>query len=376
MKVGVDLTAQDRYPFSGIAKTNQILYDFVSTARPDWTFCGFHRPGVPTATFVANRPNVNERVAHMHGWRLFPNSDAWLEVALPLRALLSRCDVLHCPGNAVPSRSFVPLIASILDLIPLHFYGDREDVRQWADQMPERLSRCRRIVVPSAYVRGQLLSWLPSLSDRVVMIHLAPSTAPVERPSDTTSSTSASGLAPGTSYVVALGSALPHKNTRRLVEAWCAIPDRVSRAHVLLIVGLPAALRTEFEQLARSCGRSSSCVFRDIVPEAELPGLIGGATAICYPSLSEGFGLPVLDGFACGTAVTASNVASIPEVGGNAVDYFDPHSPQSIRDSICRVLSDSSWRAELIARGRERLKQFSWTRTAAAFADVVGAAAG
>lgn len=370
MKIGVDLTAQDRYPFSGIAKTTGILYDVMAAAQPHWIVHGFHRPGARMGTFGADRPNVTERVASMSGWRFFPHRDAWLDVALPLRALLSRCDVLHCPGNAVPARSVVPIVASILDLIPLQFYGDRDDVRQWVSQMPERLSRCRRIVVPSDYVRGELVRWLPSLAERVVTIHLAPSTPRAARLDDTTFS-SALGLPPGTSYVLALGSSQPHKNTRRLVEAWCGLPDRVARGHVLLVVGLTSGLRGEFEDVARSQGRSASCLFRDAVPERELPLLIGRAKAICYPSLSEGFGLPVLDGFACGTAVIASNVASIPEVGGDAVDYFDPYSHQSIQDAICRVLSDPAWHAELLARGQERLKRFSWAQTASMFARVV-----
>lgn len=374
MKIGVDLTGQDRYPFSGIAKTNRILYEVMSTARPQWTFAGFHRAGAQMGTFGANRPNVTERIAHMKGWRFFRHSDGWLDVALPLQALLSRCDVLHCPGNAVPARSVVPVVASILDLIPFQFYADRDDVRQWVSQMPRRLSRCRRIVVPSDYVRGELLRWQPSLADRTVTIHLGPSTLPADRLEDTRFS-STLGLQPEIPYLLALGSGQPHKNIRRLVEAWCGVPDRLAREHVLLVVGLSPDLRAQFDEVARSCGRGSSCLFRDAVPESELPRLIARAKAICYPSLSEGFGLPVLDGFACGTAVIASRVASIPEVGGDAIDYFDPLSHQSIQDAICRVLSDSSWRAELLARGQEQLKRFSWAQTASMFASVISDAA-
>jgi glycosyltransferase involved in cell wall biosynthesis len=370
MQIGVDLTAQDRYPFSGIAKSNRLTYEALARLRPDWTIEGFHRAGSPASVFVNGQPNVSERSVAMRGFRFFPGQDAWLDVALPLRAWLSRCDLLHCPGNAVPARSATPILAHILDLIPLQFYSDRDDVRRWALEMPQRLARCRRIVVPSLYVRDAVARWQPALADRLVMIYLGPTTAPPASLAFTAFDATL-GLHADTSYLLLLGSGQPHKNNRRLIDAWCGVPDGIASSHTLLVTGLPAALRAECEAAAAVAGRSASCRFIESVPESELPRLIGRAAAICYPSLSEGFGLPVLDGFACGTAVITSKVTSIPEVGGDAVDYCDPESTESIRASIVRVLSDRAWRTELVERGRARVKQFTWERTAAALAEVM-----
>jgi glycosyltransferase involved in cell wall biosynthesis len=94
--------------------------------------------------------------------------------------------------------------------------------------------------------------------------------------------------------------------------------------------------------------------------EADLPALISGADVLCYPSLSEGFGLPVLDGFACGTAVLTSNVTSLPEVAGDAAVLVDPRDSQAIGRALQQLLSDEALRRGLVARGRERCKRFTW----------------
>ena len=87
------------------------------------------------------------------------------------------------------------------------------------------------------------------------------------------------------------------------------------------------------------------------------------ALAFIFPSLYEGFGIPVLESFACGCPLLCSNVSSLPEVAGNAACYFDPYSEESIRDAVVKLLDDSNFREELIDKGYEQLKKFSWKQT-------------
>jgi glycosyltransferase involved in cell wall biosynthesis len=100
------------------------------------------------------------------------------------------------------------------------------------------------------------------------------------------------------------------------------------------------------------------------VPDHELPDLYAGATLFLYPSLREGFGLPVLEAMAAGTAVVTSRLSSLPEVGGEAVRYVDPYDVASIRAGVEELLTDDTRRAELAAAGRERARAFTWERTA------------
>ena len=109
--------------------------------------------------------------------------------------------------------------------------------------------------------------------------------------------------------------------------------------------------------------------------EADLPALLSGATALCYPSLSEGFGLPVLDAFACGTPVITSNSTSLPEVAGDAALLVDPADAGAIRAAIEQVSASADLRQSLRERGRRRLEDFSWDRCAHTAAQTLASAA-
>jgi glycosyltransferase involved in cell wall biosynthesis len=104
--------------------------------------------------------------------------------------------------------------------------------------------------------------------------------------------------------------------------------------------------------------------FMGFVPEDDLPALYNGADLFAFPSLYEGFGLPVLEAMACGTPVITSNVSSLPEVAGNAALLVDPYNVDELAGAIRRILSDPALAADLRARGLERARQFSWERTA------------
>ena len=106
-----------------------------------------------------------------------------------------------------------------------------------------------------------------------------------------------------------------------------------------------------------------------LVPE-ELGLLYASAEALIYPSLYEGFGLPILDGFACGVPVLTSNVSSMPEVGGDAVLYADPYRVEDIKEKIKIITGDESLRKELVKKGLERVKKFSWEKAAKETAEV------
>ena len=105
-------------------------------------------------------------------------------------------------------------------------------------------------------------------------------------------------------------------------------------------------------------------ILPDFVPDNDLPALYAGATLFVYPSLYEGFGLPVAEAMACGAPVVSSNASSLPEVGGDAVLYFDPRNVDAIAETIRRALSDESLQNDLRARGIAQAKKFSWDQAA------------
>jgi glycosyltransferase involved in cell wall biosynthesis len=183
------------------------------------------------------------------------------------------------------------------------------------------------------------------------------------------------GLSAGRPYVLAFGAADPRKNTRRILRAWAGLDLGVRERTGLLIVGLQGPILEELRAEARAIAPEGACVLAGFAEESDLPALMSGAEALCYPSLSEGFGLPVLDAFACGTPVLTSTTTSLPEVAGEAALLVDPMDTDAIREALRQMVTRPDVRETLRARGTERLELFSWERCAKTAASVLAEAA-
>lgn len=168
---------------------------------------------------------------------------------------------------------------------------------------------------------------------------------------------------PPRGHVLAVGTLEPRKNLPRLVAAYAGLPEPVQVAHPLVVVG--AKGWETGETLAALRGLGDRCHVLGSVSDGVLSELYRQCAVFCYPSLGEGFGLPVLEAMAAGAAVLTSNVSALPEVGGDAVEYVDPRSIEGIRAGLEAMLASAQRRDELGARGRARAARFTWDRTAA-----------
>jgi alpha-1,3-rhamnosyl/mannosyltransferase len=167
---------------------------------------------------------------------------------------------------------------------------------------------------------------------------------------------------PDPGFVLAVGTLEPRKNLPRLVEAYHALPGQLQHAHPLVVVGAKGWRTGDTLDSLRSLG--SRCQLLGHVSDRELTELYRRCAVFCYPSLGEGFGLPVLEAMAAGAPVVTSNVSSLPEVGGDAVEYVDPESVPSIAAGLERVLRSEGRAVELAKRGHARARSFSWDSTA------------
>ncbi len=170
---------------------------------------------------------------------------------------------------------------------------------------------------------------------------------------------------PAAGFVLAVGTLEPRKNLPRLVAAYTKLDSDLQERHPLVVVGALGWETGETLDALRSLG--PRCTMLGYVSDAALAELYRRCAVFCYPSLGEGFGLPVLEAMAAGAAVLTSNVSSLPEVGGEAVDYVDPHSTASIESGLQRMLGDEPHRAELARAAKLRAAEFSWAR----FAEIV-----
>jgi alpha-1,3-rhamnosyl/mannosyltransferase len=162
--------------------------------------------------------------------------------------------------------------------------------------------------------------------------------------------------------VLAVGTLEPRKNLPRLVEAYGRLPRGLQAEHPLVVVGALGWETGETLAALRSLGERALPL--GYVSDAALAELYRRCAVFCYPSLGEGFGLPVLEAMAAGAAVITSNLSSLPEVGGDAVEYVDPRSVEQIERALRGLLQSPARRRQLATRGRARAAAFSWGRTA------------
>jgi glycosyltransferase involved in cell wall biosynthesis len=170
-------------------------------------------------------------------------------------------------------------------------------------------------------------------------------------------------------FILSVGTIEPRKNLVRLLEAYRSLRDRGSQIS-LVIAGRRGWRSEHFFQRLQELGLTDEVTLLGLFPDAELPALYSAADVFVFPSLYEGFGLPVLEAMACGTPVIASNTSAIPEIAADTGILFDPYDTRGLTEAIVRVLDNAELRAEMRANGLERARRFTWQKTAEATLDL------
>jgi glycosyltransferase involved in cell wall biosynthesis len=303
-------------------------------------------------------PNVERRVLRMPGHRW----DLWQQVRLPVAAKLAGARVLHCPDQWGPRYPLTPMLVTIHDVVPLEIAPEEPWAQTWGKRVAASARKARHIITPSEYTKRQVVERFGVPPERITVNYWAPdgTCEKVSDPAELDRVRVKYHIEPGRPYVLGFGAADPRKNVERILRAWAGLPGPLRAEFALLLVGIQEPALTAFRKLAAELGLVDGCLLHGFADEADIPALLSGATVLAYPSLSEGFGLPVVDAFACEAAVLTSNTTSLPEVAGDATLLVDPLDVQAIRAAFEQLLPDGALRAELVARGRERLKRFTW----------------
>lgn len=280
----------------------------------------------------------------------------YINTVLPMLCKLKGVDVLYCPILEFPFIPLVPLVAHVHDLHFIHFpteFGLAAPRLKFSLKMLG--SVVRRVVVSSEFVKKELIDLNIIREDRIDVVPLAysssifkPSTAEVRRDF-------LRKYQIGERYILFVGSLFPYKNLKTLVEAFLSIKNQMP--HSLVVVG-----RREFS--AEPPVSDERIFYMDYVPDEDIPLFYSCADLFIYPSLREGFGIPPLEAMACGTPVISSNRGSLPEVVGDAGLLFDPEDSESLSELILTVINNERLRKELVEKGFNHVKRFSWERTA------------
>jgi glycosyltransferase involved in cell wall biosynthesis len=165
-------------------------------------------------------------------------------------------------------------------------------------------------------------------------------------------------------FILAVGPLGRRKNHDRLIDAYSILPEYIREDYQLIITGEKKGTYSNLLKKASKTCLADDIVFIGFIPEKEMPMVINAASLFVFPSLYEGFGIPLLEAMACGTPILASNVSSIPEVVGGAALLFDPYNINEMASVIDRAITDKDLRQKLVQRGFERIKKYSWENTA------------
>lgn len=314
--------------------------------------------------FVFSHRPLNSDYHSPHGNIVFSNSHFCPIRAFYLHALLpkmldrSEPDLCHFTNFLAPISARRPYVVTIHDM----GLEVLRDSHPWAKRLytkrliPHVAKRARLIITNSEYSKWQIVRHLGISEDRIRVTPLAPS--PEMRPVAVTAKDP---------YFLYVGNLEPRKNLARLIEAFARMH---SKEYQLIIAGARWYRGTKAEESARQFGVYERVKFLGYVPRAELPALYSGATAVVYPSLLEGFGLPVVEAMACGTPVITSNNSALREIGSDAAVLIDPLNVREITETMTQVAEDPVLRSDLSQRGLLRAAEFSWTTTANLTLDV------
>jgi glycosyltransferase involved in cell wall biosynthesis len=289
----------------------------------------------------------------------------WEQCILPAVARASALDVLHCPVNVLPLITPCPAALTIHDLTFLTYPDRFKQERRTYLWALTRLSarKASRIMTDSANTRQDVTRLLDVSADKIEVVYPGVDPAFHPRPAEEIRAFRQSKGLPE-QFILYVGTLEPRKNVDTLIRAYALLTERMPRVCPLVIAGARGWMVERIFAEVERAALGDRIRFPGYVEAAELPLWYGAASLFVYPSLYEGFGLPVLEAMACGTPVVVSDVSSLPEVVGDAGVRVDPRSSDQLADSLAEILQSSAKREQMAAAGLTRAASFTWERAA------------
>ena len=334
----------------------------IVTARPEHEFVFlFDRPYDPMFIFGGNvRPRVVWPPArHPYLWHI------WFQYRLPGVLRDMKPDLFISTDGFMPLRMPCPALLVIHDLAFEHFPEHvpplvRNYYRKYS---PLFAKAADRIATVSEFSKGDICERYGIGPDKVDVVYNGVSE--VYRPLGPEEQAAVRRrFAGGSEYFLFVSALQPRKNVVRLMQGFDAFKNKTGSAMKLLIAGSHTWIRKEIEAVHRELSHNRDVIFLGHVGQDDLGQLMGSAMALCYVSMFEGFGIPILEAMHAGIPVVTSNRSSMPEVAGDAALLVDPFSAGDIAMGLETIFTQPALRQELVARGFERRAMFSWDQTA------------
>lgn len=292
--------------------------------------------------------------------------------SLPKYFSKNRFDLYHSPAYLLPRFANVPSVVTIHDLLALDFpqYCQRESAVYFSLCQPASIYRARKIIAVSATVKDDIIRRFEIDPERITVVYHG--VEEIFKPV-----TAASVLEKVTAryrlpekFILFVGNLEPKKNLERLIRAFSDVKKNAGIGHKLVITGKKGWKYRDIYKSILTAGMEKEVVFTGYVDRMELPALYTLADLFVFPSLYEGFGLPVLEAMSCGTPVLISDGGALPEIAGDVYPRVDPLDEKDIALKLHLLLTNAGLRRKNIQYGFERVKEFTWERSARKTIDV------
>ncbi len=294
-------------------------------------------------------------------------------VPIPVNAWTGRLTLFHATDFVLPP--VMPGTRTLLTVHDLSFVRAPEAasprLRAYLNRVvPRSVQRADHILADSQATKDDLIALYGTHADKVTVLLSGVSDrfVPVTDSAQTAAIRAKYGIGDAP-YIFSVGTVQPRKNYERLIRALAALPA-TQREVKLVIAGGQGWLHAPIYQAVTELGLSERVIFPGFAEDVDLPALYSGARLVAYPSLYEGFGLPILEAMRCGTPVLTANTSSLGEVAGDAAVIVDPLDVDSIRDGLLRLLTDDALRTRMIRAGFEQARPFTWERAARTLQDL------
>ncbi len=374
MKIGIEATSAVECQKAGVGHyTGNLLQALLPLKRDAHAYTLYFRQAVPALSNLF-QATANDALTHVSP-KILRSPYLWAQLRLPFELWRHPQDVYFFPSPVLPLL-YQPenSIITVHDVAFLFFQEYFSPLlRRWLTIATEHgIRKARKVITVSETTRQDILAYYEVERKNVVTIHhgVHEQFRPLER--DTIETVKKKYRIEG-AYILCVGTLQRRKNIPRLIQAFYLLKQKYAFPHKLVLVGpqfksLPeGGIFSTIERLFLQ----EEVIWTGYVAEQDMPALMGGAEVFAFPSLYEGFGMPIIEAMACGVPVACSNTSSIPEVAGEAGLMFDPYSVESITSTLYRVLTDQELRMEFRQRGLERAKFFSWETCARKTLDVL-----
>ena len=308
--------------------------------------------------------------------RIIPFPRLWTHVRLSWEMVTDPPDLLLVPAHVLPLAHPRRSVVTVHDL-GYHYYPEAHTLFQnvylrWSTRYNAHAATC--ILADSQATRRDLVRYYRIPQEKIIVVYPGhdETLEPVTDPAILTAARARYRLTG--SYLLYVGTLHPRKNLVRLIQAFASVLQSLrnisteasgtASALQLVLAGQKGWLYDEILAQVRRLGLIDRVVLTGYIPDDDLPALLSGALAFVFPSLYEGFGLPVLEAMGCGTPVVCSNASSLPEVAGDAALLVDPLDTEALTAALVRIVADEGLRRELVAQGFRQVQRFSWQRCA------------